>query len=66
LDLARAKLADMVKIDVLSENQAIDNEAMRRKIARNFICAYSIRVRTNASFHEHDSGHFDRPNEGNV
>ena len=39
LDLANpVNIAEQVKVDVLSTNQAIDNEVMTRKVARNFIC----------------------------
>jgi|SRR5882762_5722119 hypothetical protein len=36
--VAQARIADQVKVDILTDTQASDNAAYTRKVSRSFIC----------------------------
>lgn len=38
----QSKIADQVKVDVMSHNQRAENEAHIKHVARSFICEHSV------------------------
>lgn len=60
LDAARAKVAELVKLDLLSKNAADENAAKRKEIARTFICTRSPAVLHARITHFIPSGHNHR------
>jgi hypothetical protein len=60
LEAARAHVADILKFDILTATQELDNEQQAQEISRSFICEFRVDHVTRFFTGLFGSGHYHR------